>query len=249
MGNIIAIGGGEIGRPGTLVETMTIDKEIIKLTGKNHPRLLFIPTASSDAPGYIEDVKNHFGSRLGCEVDTLLLIDKKPGDESMEDKIARADIIYVGGGNTLLMMRVWRRTGVDRILRMAYEQGKVLAGVSAGSICWFRSGLSDSKKFRDGRQGFGKVRGLDLISALHTPHFDVKKKRHRELRALMQKTSGVAIALENCTALEIVDDTYRIIRSKTDARAYKCSYKLGKYREEEIGVTVEWLPLRELLHG
>ena len=71
MKKIVAIGGGEIGSPGCLIETTKIDKEIIRLSGKKRPRVLFIPTASSDSDGYFETVKKHFGKRLGCEVDVL----------------------------------------------------------------------------------------------------------------------------------------------------------------------------------
>ena len=74
---IVAVGGGEIGRPGYLVETTKIDKEIIALTGKKSPRLLFIPTASSDSESYYEVVKKHFGKRLDCKTDVLYLIKEK----------------------------------------------------------------------------------------------------------------------------------------------------------------------------
>src|SRR3989344_2508736 len=123
MKKIIAIGGGEIGRPGYPVETTKIDKEIIALTGKTNPRLLFIPTASSDSELYYETVKKHFGKTLGCKTDVLYLINKDLSKKEIEQKIFGADIIYVGGGNTLKMMKVWRAIGVDKILKQAYERG------------------------------------------------------------------------------------------------------------------------------
>src|SRR3989344_6273389 len=144
---IIAIGGGEIGRPGYPVETTKIDKEIITLTGKQKPRLLFVPTASSDTESYFEVVKKHFGKRLGCKTDVLYLIKEKPSKKEIEEKIFQSDIVYVGGGNTLKMMKVWRNTDVDKVLKEAYGKGIVLSGVSAGSICWFRWGNSDSRRF------------------------------------------------------------------------------------------------------
>src|SRR3989338_5960150 len=98
---IVAIGGGEIGRPGYPVETTKIDKEIIALTGKTNPRLLFIPTASSDSELYYETVKKHFGKTLGCKTDVLYLINKDLSKKEIEQTIFGADIIYVGGGNTL----------------------------------------------------------------------------------------------------------------------------------------------------
>jgi len=248
MKKIIAIGGGEIGRAGYPVETMEIDREIIRLTGKKRPKLLFIPTASSDALGYVEDVKRHFGGSLGCEVDALMLLREKLSLKKMTEKIIGADIIYVGGGNTLLLMKTWRKCGVDKILERAYRKGIVMAGVSAGSICWFRDGLSDSvKKFEDGKSGYIKVSGLGFINALHSPHYDFEKERPLALEKMMQKTSGVAVALENCAALEIVDDTFRIITSRSGAKAYRIFFSRGEYHKKEIEQTKRYRPLGELL--
>src|SRR4030042_172523 len=104
MSKIVAIGGGEIGRAGYPIETTSIDREIIRLSGKANPRLLFIPTASSDSEKYIETVKAHCGKRLGCRMDSLYLIREKPSRQDIERKILGSDIIYVGGGNTLKML-------------------------------------------------------------------------------------------------------------------------------------------------
>ena len=141
MGKIIAIGGGEM----KLGETTGIDREIIRLTGKIRPLLLFIPTASNDAVTYYDSVKLHFGQELGCRTDVLYLIKDKPQLKEIEKKILGADAIYVGGGNTEKMMRVWRRTGTAQALIKAYEKGIALSGLSAGAICWFRWGNSDSR--------------------------------------------------------------------------------------------------------
>jgi len=248
MKKIIAIGGGEIGRVGYPVETAEIDEEIIRLTGKAKPKLLFIPTASSDAPGYVEDVKRHFGGRLGCKVDALLLLREKLGKKTMTEKIMDADIIYVGGGNTLLMMKTWRKYGVDKLLKRAYRKGIVMAGLSAGSICWFRGGLSDSVgKNKDDKINYGKVSGLGFIKALHSPHYDFEKARPEALKRIMQKTFGVAIALENCAALEVLDDKYRIIISKPTAKAYAVFWKKGEYCKTEIKQVEEFQSLAEIL--
>lgn len=122
MKKIIAIGGGEIGRPGYPIETTKIDREIIRLSGKKHPRLLFIPTASGDAELYIETVKKHFGKRLGCKIDSLALLLRKYTKKELEYKILNSDIVYVGGGNTLKMMKIWRKFGVDNILEKALKK-------------------------------------------------------------------------------------------------------------------------------
>ncbi|MEI8328020.1 MAG: peptidase E [Candidatus Taylorbacteria bacterium] len=244
---IVAIGGGEIGRSGFPVETTKIDKEIIRLTGKSKPKLLFIPTASSDSEGYARVVEKHFDTNLGCKVDTLYLLKQKPSRKEIEDKILNADMIYVGGGNTLKMMNVWRRYGVDKILVKAGEKGVVLSGVSARAICWFRSGSSDSRRFTDPKADLIKVRGLNLVPALFCPHYDFEKDRKPDLKRLMKKTSGVAIAIDNCCAIEIIDDTYRIISSKKTANAYRVYWKKGKFYEEVIEKKNTFLPLAGLL--
>ncbi len=144
---IVAIGGGEIRTRGTT----DIDREIIRLSNREHPKILFIPTASSDSERYCQRFAEHFGKFLKCKTDVLLLLDAPPSAREIERKIFSANIVYVGGGNTLYMMRVWRRLGVDQLLRAAYHDGIVLAGISAGAICWFASGHSDSMSFYNQR--------------------------------------------------------------------------------------------------
>ena len=244
---IVAIGGGEIGRPGFPVETTKIDKEIIRLTGKLKPKILFIPTASSDSEGYAKVVEKHFGTNLGCKVDTLFLLKQKLSKKEIEDKILDADMIYVGGGNTSKMMNVWRKYGVDKLLVKVAEKGMVFSGVSAGAICWFRSGSSDSRRFTNPKADLIKVNGINLVPALFCPHYNFEKDRKPDLKRLMKKTSGVAIAIDNCCAIEIIDGTYRIISSKRTANAYKVYWKSGKYYEEVVKKTTASLPLGELI--
>ncbi len=249
MPKIIAIGGGEIGRPGFPVETTKIDKEIIKLSGKKNPKLLFIPTASSDSEGYVETVKKHFGKRLGCEIDVLYLIREKPVQAEIKKKIFGADIIYVGGGNTLKMMNAWRKTGVDKILKTALKKGIVLSGLSAGSICWFKYGNSDSRKFANKKTEFKliKVGGLGFIDALNCPHYHTEKGRKKSLKEMMKKATSVAIALDNSAALEVVDEKFRIVAAKKEAKAYRVFWKKKKFFEEEIKATKRFKNLSEIL--
>ncbi|MFQ5621295.1 MAG: Type 1 glutamine amidotransferase-like domain-containing protein, partial [Candidatus Nanoarchaeia archaeon] len=110
MGKIVAIGGGEIKN----FETLSIDRAITKLTGKKKPKALFIPTASGDAEGYWQTFQKVYGKRLGCRTDKLFLLREKPTNKEITKKIKWADLIYVGGGNTLRMLKIWRRKGVDK---------------------------------------------------------------------------------------------------------------------------------------
>jgi len=240
MTKIVAIGGGEIGRPkedgsGTYpVETTAIDQEILKLTDKKNPTLLFLPTASYDSAGYYEVVKKHF-LQVGFEsVDALYLSDKTLTSKQIEDEILSHDAIYVGGGNTLRMMMAWKRLGVDKLLKQALDKNIVLSGLSAGSICWFSYGSSDSRKFTSDSNKLIKVTGLGFIDALHCPHYDAESYRQEDLKRMMKTTSEVAIALDNCAALVVVDDKYRIITSKPVAKARKIYWKRGEYVVQEI---------------
>jgi len=235
MATIVAIGGGEIGRPGYPVETTHIDKRIVELSGKNHPHLLFLPTASDDSKGYIDTVQEHFGKRLGCIVQSLNLYDT-PSYEAMEDAIRNADIIYVGGGNTLKMMTKWRKLEVDKLLQQAGERGAVLAGLSAGAICWFSGGLSDSRSFTSESKSWDyiTVRGLGIYNLVLCPHFDVEPQRKEALKHSLQGSRHRAIAIDNCVALEITNDTYRIIGANRERGAYKAYWRGDKYHLESL---------------
>jgi dipeptidase E len=246
---IVSIGGGRIMLPKNKVpQTLSIDEEIIRLTGRKSPRLLFIPTASLDDEAYCERISGHFGERLGCTVEYLLLYRDRPTQTQIKQKILGADIIYVGGGNTLRMMNLWRQLGIDKLMNRARLKGAVLSGLSAGSICWFRQGNSDSRKFaNDSNKTFIKVSGLDYADALICPHYDVEKHRQPALKAMMKETKGIAIALENCTAIEIIDDEYRIITSMLNKNAWKIFWHKGNYVKEKLIKNDELLPLSGLL--
>lgn len=224
---IVAIGGGEITPRGTAA----IDREIIRLSNQKHPRVLFVPTASSDSVTYWERFQDHFGKFLKCKTDVLWLVSQRPSKPEIERKILSADIVYVGGGNTLFMMRVWRRLGVDRILRAAYEDGIVLAGISAGAICWFDSGHSDSMSFYNPqRWNYINVKGLGLIQGIHCPHYNGRTRgvpRRKDFQEMIRRIGGTGIALDNNCAMEFIDGRfYRVIASNDRARAYRV-YKTG----------------------
>jgi dipeptidase E len=232
---IVAIGGGVIRTRGT----EPIDREIIRLSGKKKPRLLFVPTATSDSELYWLRIQEYFGGYLKCETDVLWLIKDEPARDRIRAKILSADIVYVGGGNTLLMMRVWRRLGVDKFLTAAYERGIVLAGISAGSICWFDSGHSDSMSFYNPRRWkYINVRGLGFIRGIHCPHYNsmtLGVPRRKHFRQMFRKTGGVGIAIENNCAIEFIDGRfYKVICSKPHARAYRLRKTGGEVVAEQI---------------
>ncbi len=231
---IVAIGGGSIGKPGQ-DSTSPIDKEIIALSTKKKPSLLFIPTASSDDESYIKAMKMQY-ERLHCTVRTLLLIREKPSTQEIQKKIHAADIIYIGGGNTLKMMRLWRRLGVDTLLKEAYTTGTVMCGVSAGSICWFEYGHSDSMSYYNPKKwNYIRVKGLGLIKGIHCPHYDSDtngKKRRTSFQKFMKKFPQTGIAVDNCAAIAFVDDTYKILATKKTAHVFVLKTRGGKAVEQ-----------------
>jgi dipeptidase E len=233
MGTIVAIGGGEISKQ----ETRAIDERIIALTGKKRPRVLFVPTASSDSPEYVDDFINYYGKVLNCSVDILYLLNKNFDLQDATEKILSSDIIYVGGGNTLMMMKLWRKLGIDKIFKIAFEKNIVLCGLSAGAICWFRCGNSDSRRFKNPNAPLIKVTGLGLIDALLCPHYHSKKYdkgRRASLKIMMQKTSGVALAIDDYCAIVFVDGQYQVISSRLHAHAYKVYWKCKKFHHEVL---------------
>ena len=245
---IVAIGGGNIRTRGTAA----IDRELIRLSKQKHPKLLFIPTASSDAERYWRHVQNYFGRFLKCRTDVLFLIREQPSKEQIRSKILSADVIYVGGGNTLRMMRLWRRLGVDKLLKLAYENGTILSGISAGAICWFDSGHSDSMSFYNPRKWkYVNVKGLRLLKGILCPHYNGMTRgipRRKFFRDMIRKTGGIGIALENNAALEFIDGRlYRVLTSKNHARAYRLYRHGGEVLSLRIPPTKHLTPVERLL--
>jgi dipeptidase E len=215
---ILAIGGGEIGR----LETLELDAEVIRMAAKKRPRVLFVPTATADDPGYVAIVEEHYGRRLGCDVATLLLYDRTLSDGDLRRAIDSADIVYVGGGNTLRMMKLWRRLGVDRVLRQAAAEGTVIAGISAGAMCWCSSGVSDSRSFAasDESWDYITVRGLGLVDIVLCPHFDADPRRPIYAASSARRRRLTVLGLDDCTALQVVDGRWRILSSREGSMAH-----------------------------
>ncbi len=157
MGKLICIGGGEIPRVKNGIqlpyETREIDEEIVRISEKKKPKLLFIGTASSDSYDYFLVIKKIFDD-LGCIVSNLELLKDSIDMKQVESQILNTDIIYIGGGNTEFMLKKWRELGVDKLLIQAYNKGIVCSGLSAGSYCWFK-------------YNYDLLEGLGIINAVN----------------------------------------------------------------------------------
>ena len=225
MGKLVCIGGGEIPRIKNGIqlpyETKEIDEEIVKLANKENPKLLFIGTASSHSESYYLVIKKVF-EELGCIVSNLDLLSANVEISKVKEDILSTDIIYVGGGNTQFMLKKWRELGVDKILVEAYNQGVVCSGLSAGSYCWFE-------------YNYDLIEGLGIIKAINCVHYEEKDDdaKSKFYKVIKEKNLD-GWALDNCVALEIVDENIKIIKSNSERKAYKISYKDGKFIEEEM---------------
>jgi peptidase E len=172
-GQIVALGGGGFSmEPGNTL----LDDFVLSLASRKPAKICFLPTASADSAPYIVSFYRAFSGRA-IPTDLTIFdprsLPRRPSQTSdIANFVATQDIIYVGGGNTANLLAMWRTHGVDQILRDAWTQGVVLCGISAGMICWFRDGLTDS---------FGQLRplgdGLGFIDASACPHYDGEGRR------------------------------------------------------------------------
>lgn len=222
MGIIVSIGGGSIRE----LETLVIDEYIVSLVNKDCPRVLFIPTASGDAQTYIDEFNNVYRERLKCNTDTLLLTNSNLSEEEIKNKILSSDIVYVGGGNTSKMLDIWNKCKVDKYLKMAHEKGIILAGLSAGSICWFKYGYSKNGS------DYICLEALGFINAIHCPHYDEEDRKGFDL--IINKFNEIGIALENKSSIVFKEGSFRVIKGNENASAYKLVNENGKIQKYKL---------------
>lgn len=154
-------------------------------------------------------------------------------DTEIRDMIINSDIIYVGGGDTVRMMEKWRENKLDVYLREAYERDIVLAGISAGSICWFEFGHSDSDSFvNSGWWDYVRAYGLGFIKASHCPHYN--EAGRESFDKMMEDEIMSGIALENNTAFVELNGTYKIIKSDKAAKAFLIQNSNGNRGKKEV---------------
>ena len=219
--NIVAIGGGGFGRS---IGTLEIEKYIISLVKKKRPKICFIPTASGDNDLYKLSFYRAF-SELECVTGHIDFFSRT---ENLEKKVLKQDIIYVGGGNTKSMLAVWRDWHLPEILRNAYNKGIVMSGVSAGAICWFEEGITDSYANK-----LEIIDCLGIVKGVACPHFDEEEERKPYVLDLIKKhLIKSCICIEGNCALHIQNDNeYRSIdfgRGKKSYLIYNENNKLNK---------------------
>ena len=164
--HIVAVGGA-----GFSAETgnLALERYVTDLTGKARARVCFIPTASGDSQSYID---RFFAAseQLPWEPSVLSLFRGETPD--LASVVFNQDLIYVGGGNTRNMLVLWRDWGLDKLMREAWERGIVLTGVSAGSICWFEQGVTDSVP-----GSLNPLTCLGFLAGSNCPHYNSEAER------------------------------------------------------------------------
>lgn len=212
---IVAMGGGAWGSE---PDNPLLDNYILSLARSDHPRLCFIPTASGDSDQYITRFYDAFRDR-GCVPTHLPLFHRTIAD--LWTFLLSQDILWIGGGNTANMLAVWKLHGVIEILREAWQQGIVLCGSSAGSICWYDCGVTDS---------YGKtlqpIHGcLGFLSGSHCPHYDGEPQRrpcYHQMIAAGDLPAGIA-ADDGAGVKYLGTEEAEIISSRPDARVWRIS--------------------------
>jgi peptidase E len=211
MAQIIAMGGGGFSME---PDNLALDRYVIAQTGKTYPKVTFLSQASGEARDYIINFYKAF-NELDCQASHLSLF--QPHTADLESYLLSQDVIYVGGGNTKSMLALWREWGLPAILRRAYEEGIVLAGISAGSICWFEQGLTDSIP--------GKLTMLPCMGFLSgscTPHYDGEAQRRPSFQSLVA-SGGImpGFAFDDSAAGHFIDGKLdSVVSSRPNAKGY-----------------------------
>lgn len=226
---IIAIGGGSFSRFGIFSEANSLmERYFLQQTGKKKPSICFIPTASGENPNYIIDFYRFFGY-LDCKPSHLSLFE--PPTSDLESFILEKDAIYIGGGNTKSMLALWKEWKLDQFLKKAWKSGIVLGGVSAGSICWFEEGVTDSIP-----GDLTALKCLGFLKGSSCPHYNGEKKRRPSFQKLIKNDEiGNGIAIDDFTALHYINKRLeKVVRSMHKGSAYKVFKKNNEIIEERI---------------
>ncbi len=229
-GQIVTLGGG-----GFLMEpdNPLLDDFVLSLVPAERPRICFVPTAMADSAFHLVKFYRAF-SRRALATDLTIFESASQSRQPAESSqipafLAEQDIIYVGGGNTANLLAIWRAHGVDEAMRAAWRRGTILAGISAGMICWFRDGLTDS---------FGGLRalgdGLGLIDASACPHYGEGERRPAFHRAIADGMRG-GYAADDGAALHFRGaELVEVVSSRPEAAGYRAELVDGRVQETRI---------------
>ena len=219
----ILIAGGNFGTP--------FIRYMAQLTGKPRPKLCYLPTAAADSPFAIVDWYTSCASLDVEPSHQRMFIDSTRQQRSWEDVLLSVDGIVASGGNTLNQQAIWRAQGIDVVLRKAWDRGIVLGGASAGSLCWFEEGTTDSRPIE-----LTKVECLGFLKGSHCPHYDAEAGR----RPLYQKLIGSGqmkpgYACDNEAGIYFEDnEVKRVVATRGASKVYYVSLVNGKIAEKVL---------------
>ena len=212
---IIAIGGGGFSKYGEYSPSNFLMEEyILKQTQKDNPRICFIPTASGEAPKYIVDFYRTF-TNFSCKPTHLSLFE--PPIQGIEAFILEQDAIYVGGGNTKSMLALWKEWKLDVYLKKAWEKGIVLSGISAGALCWFEEGVTDSIPGT-----LTRLPCMGFLAGSHCPHYDSESARRGSFQQMIKDGMSNGIACDDNVAAHYIDDHLaKVVRASGKGSAFQ----------------------------
>ena len=217
---IVAIGGG--------FTSPAVMDYVLGLAHKKMPTILFINTATGDSAESLLRVYNKVAG-LSCRASHLPFFDRTPPD--LEKVIFSQDVVFVGGGNTKSMLAVWREYGLDQILLEAWKRGIILAGSSAGGICWFEGCVTDSYAVN-----YTALPALGFLKGSCCPHYDGEAGRQETYHRLIkesQLTDG--FALDEGVGVHFIGElVHDIVTGKKGSRAYRVTRKNGKIVEKPL---------------
>jgi peptidase E len=225
--HIIAVGGGGFSKE---ADNLALERYILQQSGKTRPRVCFIPTASGDSDTYIRRFYDSFWT-LACQPRHLSLF-RLPTDD-LQSFVMDHDVVYVGGGNTRNLLSLWRDRELDRILQAALQQGVVLAGSSAGSVCWFEQGVTDSNT-PIGSSRLSSISCLGFLAGSNCPHYDSEINRRPEYHRLLGEGKiGDGWAVDDGVGLHFVNGKLEAtISARCEAKAYRVA-RNGKGIDED----------------
>jgi dipeptidase E len=205
---VIPCGGRQLFHP-------ALTRYVFGLARRARPRVLFVPTASGDSEDYLLSFYRELAG-VDCEPAHLELFQRSVDDVGA--LIAAQDVVMVGGGNTANMLAIWRLHGVDRALRDAYAQGTILTGWSAGCICWFEAGITDSFT-----PDLGPLRdGLGILKGSACPHYDSEERRPIVYAREIAAGLAPGIALDDGVAARFDDERLvEVVSGRPDGRAFR----------------------------
>jgi peptidase E len=216
--HIVALGGGGF----WMGDSSLLDDFLLSLSTAARPKVCFIGTASGDAEAYVRRFYQVFGSRK-CSPSHFPLFSASPGPA--REHLLDQDVIYVGGGSTANMLVLWRFHGLDAILREAWENGTVLAGPSAGAICWFEDGVTRSLGDEIGPLGDG----LGLVKGSFCPHYGDDEARTAAYRSLIADGFLPGIGAAGDAAVHIVDNEVKeVVTTRPGAGAFRVERHEGE---------------------